>query len=271
MTTTPTILFIGCGNMNASIIGGALSVMPDARIVALDPDVKRAKSMVTDDNRVEFVSAAAELAEIAADLVVLGVKPQVFPSLDAETLALMSGCLTISVMAGVPSQVLMDRLGHNRVVRVMPNLPVFIGQGMSLGQCTEGAVTTDEKQIVARLFASLGAFDWAEDEDAFERANPVFSCGPGFFFCYAHQMVQAAIGMGLPEAMADRLVRQTLLGSAMMLAQDSRDARTLKEAVTSPNGTTQAGLGVLENGLETLVPATLNAAYRRALELAQEA
>lgn len=108
-----------------------------------------------------------------------GVKPQIFGQLD--------GRLTARLAEGI---------GHSRVIRVMPNLPVMVGVGMSLGR-----------------------FDRAADEEEFERATPVFSCGPGFVFAFAEQMVQAATASGVPAGLADRLVRQTFLGAARMLAE----------------------------------------------------
>lgn len=270
MAQSPTILFIGCGNMGASIAGGALRNLPLARLVGLDPDLHRARSLLPPDAAVELHADPADLAGLRPDLVILGVKPQLFGALDRGVMALLAEAPVVSVMAGIPLTRLASVLGHGRVIRVMPNLPALVGAGMSLGCRAEGAADPALLGLVETLFAALGRFDWAADEDQFERANPVFSCGPGFVFAIAEQMVAGAIAGGVPPDLADRLVRQTLLGSARMLAEDPRDARALKQAVTSPNGTTQAGLGVLEapEALPALIPQTFQAAYRRALELA---
>lgn len=114
--------------------------------------------------------------------------------------------------------------GHSRIIRVMPNLPVMVGAGMSLGCVQPDTVDGTALHLVETLFGAIGRFDWAADEEEFE------------------QMVLAAAKAGLPAGHADRLVRQTFLGSARMLAEDARSAAEMKRAVTSPNGTTQAGL-----------------------------
>jgi ABC-type nitrate/sulfonate/bicarbonate transport system ATPase subunit len=131
------------------------------------------------DAAVELHADPAGRSGLALDLVILGVKPQIFGQLD--------GRLTARLAEGI---------GHSRVIRVMPNLPVMVGVGMSLGR-----------------------FDRAADEEEFERATPVFSCGPGFVLAFAEQMVQAATASGVPAGLADRLVRQTFLGAARMLAE----------------------------------------------------
>ncbi len=131
------------------------------------------------DAAVELHADPAGRSGLALDLVILGVKPEIFGQLD--------GRLTARLAEGI---------GHSRVIRVMPNLPVMVGVGMSLGR-----------------------FDRAADEEEFERAPPVFSCGPGFVFAFAEQMVQAATASGVPAGLADRLVRQTFLGAARMLAE----------------------------------------------------
>lgn len=269
---TPTLLFIGCGNMGAAIIGGALAHLPRSRIVGLDPDLGRARSLLPAGAAVELHADPAALSGLVPDLVVLGVKPQVFGQLDGRLKALMAAGPVASIMAGIPLARLAEGIGHSRVIRVMPNLPVMVGAGMSLGCVRRDAVEDATLRLVEALFGAIGRFDWAADEEEFERANPVFSCGPGFVFAFAEQMVRAAVGLGLPADLADRLVRQTFLGSARMLAEDPRSAAEMKCAVTSPNGTTQAGLTALEapGALPAILPETLARAHRRALELAAE-
>lgn len=265
-----TILFIGCGNMGAAIAGGALRHMAGARLVALDPDIARARSLLPAGATVDLFDRPESLTGLAPDLVVLGVKPQSFQSLAPEVMAILSQAPVVSIMAGVPLARLTRAIGHDRVIRVMPNLPALVGAGMSLG-CRVPDMRDDATDtLVASLFSAIGRFDWSADEAAFELANPVFACGPGFVFAIAEQMVLGAVANGVPPELADRLVRQTLLGAAVMLAEDSRDAPALKRAVSSPGGTTLAGLAVLEapDALPGLMARTYAAAHARALELA---
>lgn len=272
MTSSPILLFIGCGNMGASIIGGALAQLPGARIVAVDPDPERARTLLPPGAQVELCASPVPVKNLAPDLVVLGVKPQVFGALDAATLQLIAQAPVVSIMAGIPLARLVMGVGHDRMIRVMPNLPALVGEGMSIGCHASDSIAAPVSRLVETLFGAIGRFEWVADEAMFECANPVFSCGPGFIFAIAEQMTRAGVAAGLPEDLVDRLVRQTFLGSAVMLARDTRSAEALKRAVTSPNGTTQAGLGQLEapEALPKIIPATLRAAYLRALELAEQ-
>lgn len=269
---TPTLLFIGCGNMGAAIVAGAAHALPKARLVALDPDVVRARALLPQGAAVELHDTPAALAGLNPDLVVLGVKPQSFASLPPQVMAILARVPVVSIMAGVPLSRLTGAIGHDRVIRVMPNLPAVVGAGMSLGCRASGGQDPHSERLAETLFNAIGRFDWASDEAAFEQANPVFASGPGFVFAFAEQMVLGAIANGVPADLADGLVRQTLYGTAKMLAEDPRDAATLKRAVTSPGGTTQAGLGVLEaaEALPQLLPQTFAAAHARALELAAQ-
>ncbi|WGV18177.1 pyrroline-5-carboxylate reductase family protein [Fuscovulum ytuae] len=272
MATTPTLLFIGCGNMGAAIAAGALDQMPGVRVVALDPDTERARSLLPPGAAVELHAEPSGLAGLRPDLVILGVKPQTLPELSAEVLALLRAAPVVSIMAGIGLERLSAALAPSAVVRVMPNLPSMIGEGMSLG-CTTVALADSVRSMVEALFNAIGRFDWVADEVMFEKANPVFACGPGFVFAFAEQMILAAVAQGLPRDLAERLVHQTMLGSARMLSEDPRGAAGLKRAVSSPGGTTLAGLSVLEAeaGLPKILPGTLAAAHGRALELARMA
>lgn len=270
MSKITTLLFIGCGNMGAAIAGGALRQMPGVRIVAIDPDTNRARSLLPQEAPVELHAAPEDIPGLSPDLIILGVKPQTFSDLAPGVMALLRAAPVVSIMAGIGLARLNADLAPSAVVRVMPNLPALVGQGMSLG-CTTSALPGNVRAVIEALFGAIGRFDWVADEDLFERANPAFACGPGFVFAFAEQMILAAIGQGVPRDLAERLVHQTFVGSAKMLSEDPRGAAGLKHAVSSPGGTTLAGLSVLESaaGLSQLLPGTLQAAHNRALELAR--
>lgn len=265
-----TILFISCGNMGAAIAGGAAAALPDARLVALDPDPQRARSVLPEGAAVELHETAATLSGLAPDLIVLGIKPQGLAGLSRDVMALLAKAPVASIMAGVPLLRLTAAIGHGRVIRVMPNLPALIGAGMSLGCRATGLQDATLDGLVAALFGAIGHFDWVTDEVAFEMANPVFGCGPGFVFAIAEQMIAGAVANGVPQDLADRLVRQTLFGAAKMLAEGDRDAVALKHAVSSPGGTTLAGLAVLEAAGALPMAQTYAAARQRAVELAAQ-
>lgn len=269
MRTPLAILFVGCGNMGAAIIRGALKSIPAVKIVGLDVDLERAKSLLPEDHRLELYPSADGLSGVRFDLIVLAIKPQSLGSLPPDIIAIMQDAPVASILAGINLERLSNVIGVTAVVRVMPNLPALVGQGMSLG-CADVALTPQTRDLIEVLFGGVGCFDWVNDECLFEQANPVFGCGPGFVFSFAEQMTNAAIARGVPETLARKLVVQTFLGASTMLATDARDAAALKEAVSSPEGTTLAGLAVLEapSGLPELVPAMIEAAHARAMKLA---
>lgn len=270
MQSSRTLLFIGCGNMGAAIASGALRQMPDTRVVALDPDPERARSLLPSGSLVAIHKDAAQLLELRPDLIILGVKPQTFSALGSDVLELLRIAPVVSIMAGVKLSSLTTVLAPSTVVRVMPNLPALVGQAMSLG-CAPPSLPPAVASTIEALFSAAGQFTWAADEELFEKANAVFASGPGFIFAFAEQMILAAVGMGLPQDLAASLVHQTIFGSAKMLTLDPRGAEGLKHAVSSPGGTTLAGLSILEaesSGLPKLLPETFAATHARALELA---
>jgi len=266
------LLFIGCGNMGAAIVGGALRNLPGVHITALDPEVDRARSLLPPGAEVDLHGSLSEISGIRPDLTILGTKPQTFPTLADELVGLIRQAPVVSIMAGISLDRLNERLAPAPVVRVMPNLPALVGQGMSLG-CTSADIPPELARLVETLFSSIGGFAWAVDEIEFEKANPVFASGPGFVFAFAEQLILAAVSQGVPQDLAERLVIQTITGSAEMLSKDPRGATGLKRAVSSPGGTTLAGLAILEgeDGLPKILPEMLAAAHRRALELAKTA
>lgn len=254
--------------MGAAIIGGVLRTMPSATLTGLDPDLARVRTLLPADALVKLYDDPSALAGLRPDLIILAVKPQSFSALDDRVMALIRAAPTVSIMAGINLQRLAAEVGTSSVIRVMPNLPALVGKGMSLG-CTINVLSPDLQRLIEAVFGAVGHFEWAPDEQSFERANPVFSCGPGFIFSIAEHMQRAATAQGVPELLAKVLVQQTILGSAIMLSSDSRDAAALKRAVSSPGGTTLAGLSVLEgeNAFPRLIAETLQAAYERAFEL----
>ncbi len=270
MTENPTLLFVGCGNMGAAILGGALNAFASARFVAVEPQVERARGLLPEGAPVEFFTSPDEIPDIEPDLTVLAVKPQQFASLSDAILARQRRGVTISIMAGTAIATIAERLGSGRVARVMPNLPAQVGLSASVGFAAPDALSAEERAGVAQLFQGVGTFDWVGSEAEIDLCTAIAGSGPGYLFAFAEQMARAAVAQGLAPDLADRLVAQTLLGTAHLLMEDKRSAAELKASVSSPGGTTLAGLAVLERtgGLPDLVPECVDAAYRRARALA---
>lgn len=263
------LLFLGCGNMGAAIAAGALRQLPDVEITVIDPDVERARGLLPAEG-VRFHSKLASVADQAFDATVLAIKPQQFHALPGS--ALPGNCgLLISIMAGVTLDGMQARLGTDRIVRTMPNLPALVARGMTVGIARD-PISDADKGLVSDLFDGSGRFEWLESEDQIDSVTAVAGSGPGYVFAFAHYMMEAAKAEGLPDPLADTLVRQTLLGAAELLVSDARSALELKQTVTSKRGTTEAGLAVFEAeaGLPTLCRQGVAAARLRAQELASE-
>lgn len=203
-----------------------------------------------------------------ASMVLLAVKPQVFSEV-AQGLAgrLGDGQTVMSIMAGIPIARLCAELGLAAVIRVMPNTPAQVGQGASVWTAT-AAVGQGERETAAALLDAIGYQAYVEDEGLIDAATAISGSGPAYVFRFIEALTEAAIALGLPPETSAKLVEQTLYGSALLAKESTELPGRLRELVTSPGGTTAAGLKALANGgFEQAIADAANAAYQRAKEL----
>lgn len=206
--------------------------------------------------------ASASLAE--ADLTILSIKPQDLHSVRGR---LAPGSLLISIMAGVRIDTLQRELSHDLIVRAMPNTPVSVKAGMSVWTATSG-VTEAQRALAAGLFASIGREIYVEDEKKLDMATAVSGSGPGYVFLFIEAMIEGAVSIGLTRPEATAMVLQTVYGSAFYAQESGRPAAELRGMVTSPAGTTAAGLFELEKGsVRAAIIESIKAAHQRAIEL----
>ncbi len=273
MTQQLSVLLVGAGSM-----GGALFESWVASGI-LDTD----RSAVVDPNPPEKIEALCEKHGIALNppedrsygVCVLAVKPQMFPAvLPKLEWADMNGTLFVSVAAGTTIKTIADLLKEKapsaRVVRTMPNLPASIRQGVTL-LCEAGGLQDGDKNAASTLMAAAGETYWCQGEDHLDQVMGVTGCSPAYVFLLAEALQQAAEARGVAPADARRIAEASVTGSAALLAQDEREAAALRRAVTSPNGTTQAALDILNEesrGLKPLTEEAVANAYKRARELA---
>jgi pyrroline-5-carboxylate reductase len=263
-----TFAIIGAGTMGEVVLAGLRerSGVPAERIVASAPRAERRQALAerygihtTADNR----EAAA-----AADVVVLAIKPQVFPRVAQELRgALPSHGLVLSVLAGTPLQALCERLGHEAVVRAIPNLPARIGEGMTVWTATQ-AVTAEQRSLAAELLAALGRQRFVEDERAVDRAAALSGMAPAYCFLVLEALVDAGVHLGFSRPVATELILEGLYGSLLFARQSGEHPAELRGQVTSPGGVSAESLYALEKGgLRTVLADGVWAAYRRILEL----
>jgi pyrroline-5-carboxylate reductase len=259
------IACIGAGQMAEAFIGGLLSakVAEPANLWATDPsELRRDLIKQRFGIRVGFDNHEAVRW---ADIVLLAVKPQVLGTVLGD-LSSLSGRLIVSIVAGMTIQYVSDRLPAGaRVIRVMPNAPAMVREGMSV-LAFGGTVTDVDKQAVRTMFESVGRVA-VVDEPLMDAVTGLSGSGPAYIFMAIEALADGGVKMGLPRAVAELLAAQTAVGAARTVLETGEHPGRLKDRVASPGGTTIAGLHQLEQGG---VRASLIAAVRAATERARE-
>ena len=207
-------------------------------------------------------------AAASAELVVLAVKPQHIAPVFGDLSGVLDDRQTVlSIVAGVPLSKLVAGLTHEQVVRVMPNAPARIGAGMSVWTATP-SVTTEGRAAAAALLGALGREWYVDDERYLDMATAVSGSGPAYVFAFIEALAAAGVHLGMPRDMALTLAVETAAGSGRLAKETGEDPGKLREAVTSPGGTTAEALAELERrGFSETVREAVAAAHRRAREL----
>lgn len=198
------------------------------------------------------------------DTTILAVKPQDLDAIDGTG---PDGSCVVSVMAGVTIETIAKRVGHERIVRVMPNTPVAIQQGMCAWTATD-AVTAEQRGFVRDLLASLGQELYLDSESKLDMATAVSGSGPAYVFLFIEALIDAGVQAGLPRAQSEQLALQTVAGAASYAQRSGKSPAELRAMVSSPGGTTVAGTRELErHAMRSAIIECVDAAYRRAREL----
>ena len=269
---TPSIAFIGGGNMARSLIGGLVARGHDPRkIHVAEPLPSLREALSADFGVVVFEDGAQAVA--GAGTWVFATKPQVLRAV-CESLAVQAQAtrpLVVSIAAGITAAQIERWLGGNiAVVRTMPNTPALLGAGVT-GLYASARVDAEGRAFADTLLSAAGKTVWIDDEGLMDAVTAVSGSGPAYVFLLAEAMVDAGIAEGLPAEAARTLALQTVLGAARMLTESDVDAGELRRRVTSPNGTTEAAIKTFQaGGFEALVQQALDAAARRSAELAEQ-
>jgi pyrroline-5-carboxylate reductase len=261
----PRLGIIGGGNMGGAIVRGGVKagVFAAREVIVADVDAAR----LNEFRALGCETSSDARAAAVAQQVVLAVKPQVFGQVAKAIGPLRESKVVISIMAGLRSKAIRTALGDSvRVVRVMPNTPCQIGTGMSAIALGDGANPGDE-ELTLSIFGALGRTVMV-DESLMYAVTAVSGSGPAYVFLLAEAMEQAAVRLGIDQATANLLVKQTVMGAGKLLAESEQGAAALRKAVTSPGGTTAAALDVFEkrNFIDSVIEA-LTAARDRGHEL----
>lgn len=263
--THQRIVIIGGGNMGRAVLQ-ALVHAPgvSARQVTVVEHNSKQQRVLASEFSVQVVSELLPSTLVRATAVLVAVKPQDFSFVATQIRkSIPKTSLLISIMAGVHVATLRSATGCSSIVRVMPNLPMVIGQGCSVWYAPRG-VTKAQRIFIRVLFGAGGEQLEIHNEGMFDAITAVSGSGPAYVFSFAADLMQAARQLGLPAEVAKKLVLQTLKGSVALLAKSSDSAEEWRARVTSKGGTTEAAFRVLHKvRLDKLWLRALRAAARR--------
>ncbi len=237
-----------------------------ADLLLIEKSTARGEALRAEQTGVVVDTIGPRLGE--ADLIILSVKPQDFPSVHAELQRVIQPSqLVLSIMAGVSIQKIQEVLAHPLVIRAMPNTPALLGMGMTAFAAAR-EVEIGQLRRVENLINATGRSVFLEDESLLDAVTAVSGSGPAYFFYLVKAMIEAGKQMGFPESLAALLVKQTMLGSFHLINNADKSLDELIQTVASKGGTTEAALKRFEEGglADTLI-AGLHAAQHRATEL----
>lgn len=264
-----SFLLVGAGRMGGALLKGWLKAK-SGPVIVVEPRPSAELRALAKKKIITLVATPSEVRAKKIAVCLVALKPQILKH-EAPLLApfAQGGALMISVAAGTHTKLLFKAWGKTaRIIRAMPNTPGAIGHGISGLFAAPGATNADKKNAEA-LLSALGQTIWVSKEDLIDSVTAVSGSGPAYLFLMAEAMTEAGIAEGLPPDQAEKLARATVAGAGALLANDPSPAGMLRQAVTSPHGTTEAALKVLmaKNGLTLLMKRAIRAARRRAKEL----
>ena len=266
-----TIATVGSGVMAEAMIAGLLrdGLVAPPQVIASHPRADR-RDALEREYGIRTVAANAD-AVSEADVILLGIKPQMLERVGREIGPhLRRGQLVLSVLAGATTRALTGILGHDQVVRSMPNTAARLGKGVTVWYATPE--TTDQQRAqAAALLGALGHQLEVDDEKMVAMATAVSGTGPTYVFLVMEALIDAAVHLGFPRHIAHDLVIETLEGSTLFARQSGMHPAELRNMVTSPGGTSAAALHELESGrLRTVLSEAVWAAFRRTVELGDQ-
>lgn len=266
------VLFIGAGNMGQAIINGMLKSGSYSTndIYFYEPYEAVKKNVIEKYGIKNIEKTDSGISKF--DIIMLAVKPQIFNTFNQSEMNILPELTTqsqviVSIMAGVS----INRIGDffknsSQIVRVMPNTPALIGEGMSvLAKASE--VSESNMTVVKEIFSSVGLVE-VIDESLMDAVTGLSGSGPAFVMAFIESLTQGGILSGLSKSVSEKLAVQTVVGSSLMALSSGLTVEELRHMVTSPGGTTIHGVAALEeNGFRNSVIKAVNKAYLRSKEL----
>jgi pyrroline-5-carboxylate reductase len=262
------VAVIGAGVMGEALISALITYGISPSAITISEKREERALELANLYKVSRASLSENIAK--CDMILLVVKPQDMAAVLQEIKSdIRPGCLVISFVAGKQIRGIADLIGTkaNPVIRVMPNTPTLVGAGMAAISCC-ALVTAEQRQFALGFLGAVGKVIEV-GEELQDAVTATSGSGPAYFFAFVEEMIKSGISLGLSNDQATTLAIQTMVGSAAMLEQSGKSAATLRENVTSPNGTTAAALKVFSDAkLGEIVESAMTAARNRSQELA---
>lgn len=260
-----TVGVVGAGSMGAAVASGLVrsGAMDALQVSVSNPSEGKLRPLA--EMGISTFRSNADMLEGDVQVVVLAVKPQILPSVVGEMGEALKGRLVISIAAGIPLNTLEGLMPSSRVVRAMPNLPVQALSGAT-AVCVGSSATEEDAGHALGVFSCLGVAKLMR-EDQLDAEGAVVSCGPAYVALVADALTRRGVEAGLPAADCRQMVLSTMRGVAEQLLESGENPRAYMERVTSPGGTTAAGLRAMEPGLVDSLWVGVDAALRRTAEL----
>ena len=254
--------FIGCGNMGGALARAVKKAGFDVMLADIDTEKRDALATEIDAQTADAKAVAGE-----CDYVFMGVKPQViaiaFEGIKNELKS--NDCILVSMAAGVSIERVKNLSGKDKIIRIMPNMPVSVGSGVVLAACEN--VSDNVKEEFVSVLSKAGIFDWI-DEKLIDAASALSGCGPAFVYMFIEALADGAVACGLPRDKALLYAAGTLEGSAKALLASGKHPGKLKDEVCSPAGSTIMGVKALEDGgFRASAMNSVIEAYKRTKEL----
>jgi pyrroline-5-carboxylate reductase len=268
--STPVIAVIGAGNMGSNLIGGLIrNGHPKEKLWASDTNEEKLAHV---QQQFEISATSDNVkAVLAAEVIIFAIKPAFFASVlrDLAPHLQTRQRLLISIAAGIRESSIQHWLGGSQaIVRAMPNTPAMIGCGAT-ALFANALVTSEQRSLAESILRAVGVTVWISDEHLMDTVTALSGSGPAYFFLMMESLQEAAEQLGLPTETARLLTLQTAMGAARMAIESGTSLVELRRHVTSPGGTTEKAVGVLEeNNIRDLFRKALQAAKLRSEELA---
>ncbi|PNW10279.1 pyrroline-5-carboxylate reductase [Microbacterium testaceum] len=274
-TSLPPIAILGAGSMGGAILHGLVaSGLAGGGVTATNRSIAKAAELADLDGvtsvALEVNPAGNTDAVAAADIVLVGVKPAMVPDLlDEIAPHLRPGAIVVSLAAGVTLDTFAAHLGEGvATLRSMPNTPSLVGKGVT-GLAAGSAATADDVALVRALFETVGSV-LEIPESQIDALSTISGSGPAYVFLLVEEFTRAAVRMGFDDDQARLLAEQTFIGATALLASADVDPAELRRRVTSPKGTTERAVAILQDArLDDTFTTAAHAALARAKELAE--